>query len=569
LETGRDEGFDEEFMEKVRLVASKAGLTVEEVLERVRKYVEEMKGLVKPDGALSLIAVELDVGQVSKDEQAHYPTIKINKLVPGMRKATVQGKIVRMYGILSYVNRSGEPSERAEFKLADETGHIDVIVWSKSLVDRIRRGEIGEGDVIKVTNARVSERFGRVALHLDSGSDIEVLPSGYEDLPVEERRILKVRELYDKDGDVVDFKGTVVRVYPVSEFTRSDGSIGRRGSFLLRDEEGDVVRVVLWGDKASLTDDLVEGSTVILSDARVVMRDDSLELHSTPRTRLEVLEEGGSGTLEGTVLFSFPLEEIGTRGRKFLDLLVEIDGSLEILRVWGDWADLLSEESPPFRLRFGPVYTDNDGLLVLSRSGTVEILEKIEQSIPSRLEKAAKRIKYRRMWIGESSDGLREFRGTVISFSDTARVTWHCPNCGARVEFEYGRFHCPNCGELERATPLLYLTFTIDDGTGIARVVAFRDRAERILGMSTEDVIKASDELGEPSHSVPTDKVAGEMIGREVIVRGRATYLESGAVRMVLDEMEYADSAEESKELIKEIRSVWLSGEDIEDNNGR
>ncbi len=568
METSRDDGFDEEFMEKVRLVASKAGLTVEEVLERVKRYVEEMKGLVKPDGALSLIAVELDVGQVSRDEQVHYPTIKISKLVPGMRKATVQGKIVRMYGVLSYVNRSGEPSERAEFKLADETGHIDVIVWSKSLVDRIRSGEIGEGDVIKVTNARVTERFGRVALHLDSGSDIEVLPSGYEDLPVEERRILKVKELYEREGDVVDFRGTIVRIYPVSEFTRSDGSIGRRGSLLLRDEEGDIVRVVLWGDKASLADGLIEGSIVALTDVRVVLRDDSLELHSTPRTKLDVLKEGGSGPIEGVVLFKFPLEEIGARGKKFLDLLVEIDGSLEILRVWGDWADLLSEEDPPFKLRFGPVYIDNDGLMVLSRSGTIEIVEKIASHIPPKLEKVAKKVKYRRMWIGESSDGLREFRGTVISFSDTARVTWHCPNCGARVEFEYGRFHCPNCGEIERATPLLYLTFTIDDGTGIARVVAFRDRAERILGMSTEDVIKAADELGEPSHSVPTDEVAGKMMGREVIVRGRATYLESGAVRLVLDEMEYVDPVDESRELIKEIRRVWLGGGEIEGNNG-
>ncbi len=184
------------------------------------------------------------------------------------------------------------------------------------------------------------------------------------------------------------------------------------------------------------------------------------------------------------------------------------------------------------------------------------------------LEKVAKKVKYRRMGIGESSDGLREFRGTVISFSDTARVTWHCPNCGARVEFEYGRFHCPNCDEIERATPLLYLTFTIDDGTGIARVVAFRDRAERILGMSTEDVIKAADELGEPSHSFPTDEVAGKMMGREVIVRGRATYLESGAVRLVLDEMEYVDPVDESRELIKEIRRVWLGGGEIEGNNG-
>ncbi len=565
---GSDE-YDEDFMEKVRLVASKSGLTVEEILARVSRYVEEMKGLVKPDGALSLLAVELDVGQVSKEGGPHYPSIKISKLVPGMRKATVQGKIVRMYGVLRYVNRNGEPAERAEFKLADETGQIDVVVWSKSVVDRIRRGEIKEGDAVRITNARVSERFGRIALHLDSGSDIEILPGGYEDLPIEERRIRRVRDLYDLDGDVVDFEGTVVRIYPVSEFTRNDGSRGKRCSLLLRDEEGDIIRVVLWGERTGLADELAEGSTVLLTDVRVSLRDDSVELHSTPRTNVRVTEQGGGApTLEGVVLFSFPLERAGIRGRKFLDLLVEIDGYLRILRIWGEWADLLSEEKPPYRIRFGPVYTDADGLLVLSRSGEVEVLERIDQKIPSRIERVARRVKYRKMWIGESSDGLREFRGTVISISDMARVTWHCPKCGARVDFEYGRFHCPNCGEIEEADPLLYLNFTVDDGTGIARVVAFRDRAERILGMTTDEVVKAADELGEPSHAVPTDEVASKILGREVVIRGRASYLENGAVRLVLDDMEFADPVEESRELIREIRGSWLGGEEIEDSNG-
>lgn len=568
LKNGFEE-YDEAFLEKVKLVASKSGLTVDEVLDRVKQYVDEMKGLVKPDGALSLIAVELGLGQVSKEERSSYPIIKIEKLVPGMRKATVKGKIVRMYGIIEYVNKSGEPSERAEFKLMDETGSIDVIVWSKNLVEKIRRGEIKEGDVVLIANGRASERYGRVALHLDSGSDIEIMPEGYEEIEVEKARPLSVSELYDRGGETVDFKGRVIRVYPISEFARGDGSVGRRASLIAKDDNGDSIRVVLWGNKASLAEDLVEGASIILKDVRVAIRGDSPELHSTPRTSMVVERGIEKVSLEGIVLYSFPLEEVGIGGggRKFLDLLVEIDGSMRILRVWGEWADLLKDLTPPYRLRFGPAYEGDDGVLVVSRTGEVEVLRRIDRSIPPNMEKLAKRVKYKRLWIGESSDGLREFRGTVISISDTAKVTWHCPNCGSRVEFEYGKFQCPKCGEIERAMPLLYLSFMIDDGTGLARVVAFRDKAERILGMGTDDVIRMADELGEPSHSIPMDQIADRLIGQEVIVRGRATYLESGMVKLILDEMVRPDPSEEIRDLIQEIRYGWI-GDENENRNG-
>ncbi|HDI73766.1 MAG TPA: hypothetical protein ENF57_02010 [Candidatus Korarchaeota archaeon] len=564
--------YDEEFLEKVRLVASKAGLDEEEVLRRVEQYVREMKGFVKPDGALSLLAAELNVNLALPDEHPSYPVIKLDKLVPGMRKASVQGKIVRMYGVLEYVNRSGEPSERAEFKIADETGQIDVIVWSKSIVDMIKRGELKEGDVVRISNARVSERFGRIALHLNSGADIEILSGGYEDLEVLERKPLKVSEIYDKEGQEVDFKGIVLRIFPVSEFTRSDGSIGRRSSMLLRDGDGGTVRVVLWGDKAKLGEELVEGSTVLLEDVRVVIRDDSVELHTTPRTKIEVLEEveGEEREFEATVLYKFPVEEVGIIWkRRYIDLLIEVNGDLDVLRVWGEkWVSLLESEVPPFRMRIGPTYRGEDGILVLSRSGEIEILKRIPKEIPPLIRKLAKKIKYRRMWIGESSDGLREFRGTVVYMSEMARVSWHCPNCGSRVEPEYGRYHCPNCGELERAIPLLHLTFLIDDGTGLARIVAFRDKAEAILGMTTDDVIRRADELGEATHSIPTEHVAEKIVGKEVIVRGRATYLESGIVKLILDEMEYAEPKEEAGLLIEEIKRLWLGSGSNEGNNG-
>ncbi len=559
-------------MKKVKLVASRAGLSVEDVLQKVEQYVQEMRGLVKLDGALSLVANELGVGSSLPSEVPSQLMIKINRLVPGMRKAIIQGKIVRMYGILEYVNRSGELSERVEFKLADETGQIDVIAWSKSIVDMVRRGELKEGTVVRINNARVSERFGRITLHLDSNSNIEILPSGYEDVEILGIKPVKINEIYDKEGQEVDFRGTILSIFPTSEFTRENGSMGKRSSLIMRDEEGGTIRVVLWGNKAKISGELSEGSVILLENVRVVIRDDSIELHSTPRTKLRVIREGEEERreVEATVLYKFPVEEVGiVKKKRFLDLLVEIEGKLDILRVWEEWVNLLDGESPPIRIKLGPTYRGEDGILILSKSGDLEILGRTEGEISPNIEKLAKKIKYKRMWIGESSDGLREFRGTVTYISEVARVSFYCPNCGARVKPEYGRFYCPNCGEIEKAIPLLYFSFIMDDGTGIARVVAFREKAESILGMTTEEVIERSDELGEATYSIPTEHIVQSLLGRELIVRGRATYLESGVVKLILDEIEEVNPKQEIKALLSEIRNSWLSGSDnIENSDG-
>lgn len=555
--------YDEDFMRRARYLAERTGMDLEDVLERVKEYIEEMGGLIKPDGALSLLASDLGVSEFSPPESGVKPTIRLDRLVPGMRRASIRGRVVKVYGVIEYVNKSGERSERAELRISDDNGQVDLVIWSEGLVDMVKEGLIREGDLLLISNARVSSRGGRPVVHLDSDSKIDILERGP---PPPEDVITNVGEVYGREGEEVDFRGTIVRVFPVSEFIRGDGVRGRRSSLLIQGEDGISVRAVLWGDKAYLSESLKPGDSITLRNFRVVAKEDGVELHSTPRSRVEVA--GGSAeTITATVLYKFPTET-SILGKKFSDLLIEVDGELEVLRVWSDLVDVIEGLNPPFIVRVGPVFRRYDDLLSLSRSGTLEVLEVLGRGLRPSIEALAKSVKYKRVPIGESSDGFREFRGTVVGVSDEARISWHCPTCGSRVSYEYGGYSCPNCGRIEEAKPLLYLTLTLDDGTGVARVVAFGDKAERILGMSTREVLLRADELGQASHSVPTDELSGRMLGREVIVRGRATYTETGLVKLILDEMEFADYGREARLLIREIRNLWLGDEEIEDSDG-
>ncbi len=546
-----------EFRRLVKYVAEKSGLSEEEVLERVNKYIQEMSGLIKLDGALYLVASDLNVELPMPGSPVH-ETIQIGKLVPGMRRAVVEGRIVKMYGVIKYVNKSGEPSERLEFRIEDETGEAVVVIWSKSMVDSLR-DKLKEGDVIRIINARVSHSYGELSLHVDSSGEVELIRSS-QGYPLVNERVYTVSNIPMKHGEEVDVKGRVVRMFEPSTFERQDGSLGRRSSFLLGDDESSI-RVVLWGSQADNVTKLKVGSQVLIRNARVVIRDFGIELHSSPRTKIEVLGETEDLYHEFKVLYRFEPEVLSVKKLVYMDLLVQSDSKRSILRVWGeDMVSKLSSALLPAIIRVKGTYS-RDGILHLGKSGSLELVEEGVGELPEGIARLARQVKYKRSWIGESSDGYREFRGTITWVSERARISWYCPNCGSRVEYEYDRFFCPNCGEIEDAEPLLGFSFMIDDGTGVARVQVYGRRAELLLGAKTLEVIEKANEYGEEDFSIPLDFLSQELVGKEVVVRGKAAYLETGMVRVILDEMEDADLREEAEKLADEIERIWLNVE--------
>lgn len=65
-----------------------------------------------------------------------------------------------------------------------------------------------------------------------------------------EKSSQKVADIKSDSGNV-NFIAKVVSVFPIREFTRSDGTVGRVGNLLVADETGSI-RITLWDDKADL-----------------------------------------------------------------------------------------------------------------------------------------------------------------------------------------------------------------------------------------------------------------------------------------------------------------------------
>jgi ssDNA-binding replication factor A large subunit len=120
----------------------------------------------------------------------------------------------------------------------------------------------------------------------------------------------------------VELVGKVTQVYEAKDFSRSDGTPGKVGSFTLGDETG-TVRVVCWGDQTSFLRDIKMGNIVLVVNAQA--RDNNRgfkELHLSDQSRVVV---NPPGETVGDV------KEREKAPRKTVKDLTEQDQNVEVL----------------------------------------------------------------------------------------------------------------------------------------------------------------------------------------------------------------------------------------------
>ncbi|MHA1753935.1 MAG: OB-fold nucleic acid binding domain-containing protein, partial [Candidatus Odinarchaeia archaeon] len=85
--------------------------------------------------------------------------------------------------------------------------------------------------------------------------------------------------------------GVVTRIFPVNEFSKSDGSISQVRSLILKGEKGSI-RIVVWGDMAYDLDDVEIGFVIQFNNVYVrESRDGGLEIHTSPTTSFTLKPE--------------------------------------------------------------------------------------------------------------------------------------------------------------------------------------------------------------------------------------------------------------------------------------
>src|SRR3989339_373767 len=135
----------------------------EEINRRVEAKRSKLSGLISREGALQVIAAELGI---SFDNEK----LKIDELLPGMRKVHFTGKVITIYPLRTFTTKSGEEGKVVNMIIADDTSNIKLVFWDTNHIRMIEKGEIKEGVSIEIFSGNM--RQGEV--HMGSFSELKL-----------------------------------------------------------------------------------------------------------------------------------------------------------------------------------------------------------------------------------------------------------------------------------------------------------------------------------------------------------------------------------------------------------
>jgi replication factor A1 len=184
----------------LEFISNSSGVPVLELEKRIEAKRAKLAGLISKEGALQVIAAELNI---NFDKQL----IKISQILPGMRKINVIGKIISLNPIKQY-NKNGKSGRIASFILADDTSNIRTVLWDENHIDLFSNGEIKENNVVDINNA--SLRNGE--LHLASFSEIKLSNQMLNNIVLE--KVLMKKNIVSLQVN----ENVVVRAYIVQMF---------------------------------------------------------------------------------------------------------------------------------------------------------------------------------------------------------------------------------------------------------------------------------------------------------------------------------------------------------------
>jgi hypothetical protein len=178
-----------------------SGVSEDEIERRVEGKRAKLSGLISREGALQVIAAELGI---SFDEEK----LKINELLPGMRKVNFSGKIITLYPIRTFKTKDGGEGKVANMIVADDTSNIKVVLWDTNHIEKLESGDISEGSVIEISSGNMREN----EVHMGSFSELKKSNEKFEELktekPVKEKTISEF-----SPGDSVKSRAFIVQSF--------------------------------------------------------------------------------------------------------------------------------------------------------------------------------------------------------------------------------------------------------------------------------------------------------------------------------------------------------------------
>lgn len=206
------EGNYNKILEKV---SSISGIEQSEIDRRVEAKRAKLSGLISREGALQVIAAELGI---SFDNEK----LKIDELLPGMRKVNFTGKVIKKYPIREFTTKSGDKGKVANMIVADDTSNIKLVLWDTNHISLLESGKVEEGVSVEVVSGSMRDS----EVHLGSFAEFKLSNEEFSDIKTEKPMKEKTIEEFSP-GENVKVRAFIVQAYD-PRFYEANAKTGRK-----------------------------------------------------------------------------------------------------------------------------------------------------------------------------------------------------------------------------------------------------------------------------------------------------------------------------------------------------
>lgn len=235
----------------IEKISQKSGIEKEEIERRIEAKRAKLSGLISKEGAAQVVAAELGI---SFDNEK----LKIEELLPGMRKVNLVGKVIGISPVRTFKTKKGDEGKVANLFVADDTSNIKVVLWDTNHIGLIEQGKIYENVAVEIINGSMREN----ELHLGSFSELKLSNENFKD--VKSGKNFREKNISDlKNSDNAKVRAFIVQSFEPRFFyvcpKCGKKVVQENGSFVCA-EHGNVA-----GEKRALLNLIIDDGTETIS----------------------------------------------------------------------------------------------------------------------------------------------------------------------------------------------------------------------------------------------------------------------------------------------------------------
>ncbi len=267
-----------------KLLELKPELSRSDIEEKIKQKKDKIgAGYLTDQGALFLIASDLGVS-LSEPLKVE---MGLKDLYVGAKEISLESRVLSLAPPKQYTRKDGSTFLLRTMTVYDKDSTASVKLWNeKAKLPEIE--QLKPGDLVKIIKAYVkSDLNGRPTINVGSGSLIETSLEK-SNIPSIDEITVDVSSVKEGQADLV-VSGTIDGMVNTMEFTNSRGLPGKALRLRLKGNDGNSVRVVLWGqDEGNIPKIISADAKVRLLGIRSKQGNQGLEIHGNESTIIEI-----------------------------------------------------------------------------------------------------------------------------------------------------------------------------------------------------------------------------------------------------------------------------------------